>query len=83
ITIFPTIYPADYPLTQDQEEKALYYYLVDGNSIAYADVNREAVIAYLHSAGADIESLITDPPDLYQTIFPWYDPPAGVEAEGE
>ena len=81
ITLVPTIYPTDYPLTPDQEEKALYYYLVDGNSIAYAGVNRESVIAYLRSTGADIDSLITDPPDLYQTIFPWYDLSIEVDAE--
>jgi hypothetical protein len=81
ITFVPTYYPADYPLTPDQEEKALYYYLVDGNTIAYSDVTREAVIAYLRSTGTIIESLITDPPNLYQTVFPWYDPPAEVEAE--
>ena len=81
ITFVPTYYPADYPLTSDQEEKALYYYLVDGNTIVYADINREDVIAYLRSTGADIESLITEPPDLYQMIFPWFDPPAEVEEE--
>jgi hypothetical protein len=81
ITFVPTYYPADYPLTPDQEEKALYYYLVDGNTISYSEVSREAVIAYLRSTGADIDSLITDPPDLYQTVFPWYDPPTEVEAE--
>ena len=83
ITFVPTYYPADYPLTPDQEEKALYYYLVDGNTIAYSDISREAVIAYLRSTGADIDSLITDPPDLYQMVFPWFDPTTEVEAEGK
>jgi hypothetical protein len=82
MTFVQSFYPADYPLTPDQEEDALYFYLVDGNTIAYADVSREAVIAFLRSTGADIESLITDPPDLYQMVFPWFDPPTEVE-EGE
>ena len=68
-------------MTPDQEEKALYYYLVDGNTITYAEVSREAVIGYLRSTGADIDSLITDPPDLYQMIFPWFDPITEVDAE--
>ena len=81
MTFVPVLYPTDYPLTPDQEEKALYFYLVDGNTIVYADINREAVIAYLRSTGSDIELLITDPPDLYQTAFPWYDPPIEVDPE--
>jgi hypothetical protein len=81
ITSVPLYYPADYTLTPEQEEKALYFYLVDGNTIAYADISREAVIAYLRSTGADIESLITDPPDLYEMVFPWFDPSTEVEAE--
>ena len=81
ITFVPLYYPTDYTMTPEQEEKALYFYLVDGNTIAYADVSREAVIAYLHSTGADIDSLITDPPDLYQMVFPWFNPTTEVEAE--
>ena len=81
ITFIPALYPTDYPLTPDQEKDTLYFYLVDGNTIAYVDVSREAVIAYLRSTGADIESLITDPPDLYQMIFPWFAPLKEVEEE--
>lgn len=81
ITFVPALYPTDYPLTSDQEKVALYFYLVDGNTISYADISREAVIAYLRSTGADIESLIADPPDLYQMIFPWFAPPAEVDVE--
>ncbi len=68
-------------MTPDQEEQALYFYLVDGNTIVYADVSREAVIAYLRSTGADIDSLVTDPPDLYRTVFPWFDPYTEVETK--
>jgi hypothetical protein len=83
MTFVQFFYPADYPLTPYQEEDALYFYLVDGNTITYADVSREEVIAYLRSTGADIESLITDPPDLYQMVFPWFDPPTEVEGGEE
>jgi hypothetical protein len=83
ITFVPLYYPANYPLTPEQEEKALYFYLVDGNTIEYSDISRQAVIAYLRSTSADIDSLITDPPDLYKTVFPWYDPPTEVEAEND
>jgi hypothetical protein len=83
ITSVPLYYPADYTLTPEQEERALHFYLVDGNTISYADVSREAVIAHLRSSGADIESLLTDPPDLYQMVFPWFDPAMELEAEEE
>ena len=39
------------------------------------------MIAYLRSTGADIDSLLADPPDLYQMVFPWFDPSTEVEAE--
>ena len=44
-------------------------------------LSRPRLVEQLNAGVSCKLTLITDPPDLYQTVFPWYDPPTEVEAE--
>jgi hypothetical protein len=83
ITAVAEFYPMNYPLTSDDAEKAASLYLLEGNTIVYAGVTQRSVVNYLLSTGMSQRKVNRLRPDvnLYQELFPGFNPPPGRIAE--